>query len=269
MLLGVIEQPDAPFDGRAQRALTFGKIDRAGTQGVEATSKPSEQCIWFQQSGAGRSELDGQRQTIEAPADLHDGERVVVGQDEVIADGLGSIDEQLDGWPRGQPLDRHALRERGHRQRADRVLALGPKPKRGAARCENLETGAAGQELVEVGSDADDLFEVVQHEQGGRFRELLDQDVHGRACALHGHAHRGGDARQDQLGLSDGSERHEYRPLWVAIVQLLPDGDRQSRLADSARTGEGEQPDLRLREEFRDLDDVLLAPDQRRRRHRE
>ena len=36
LLLGVIEQPDAPFDGRAQRALTFGKVDRAGTQRVEA-----------------------------------------------------------------------------------------------------------------------------------------------------------------------------------------------------------------------------------------
>ena len=101
VLLGVIEQPDAPFDGRAQRALTFGKIHRAGTQSVEATSEPSEQCIWFQQSDAGRCELDRQRQTIEAAADLHNGERVSVGQREVITDGLGAIEEQLDGGQRG------------------------------------------------------------------------------------------------------------------------------------------------------------------------
>jgi hypothetical protein len=65
----------------------------------------------------------------------------------------------------------------------------------------------AGEQLVEVGRDANDLLEIVQHEPGGRFRELLDQDVQRRAHALDGHAHRGGDARQHQLGLSDGCER--------------------------------------------------------------
>jgi hypothetical protein len=249
--------------------LTFGKIDRAGTQRVEATSEPSEQCIRFQQSGAGRCELDGERQTIEATADLRNGERVIVGQGEVITDGLGSIDEQLDGGQRGQLLDRCPARERRHRQRAHRVIALGPKPKHGAARCEDLEPGAAGQQLVEVGRDVNDLLEVVQHEQGGRFRELLDQDVQRRAHALDDHARRGGDARQHQLGLSDGLERYEHRPPRVAIVQLLAHRDRQPRLADAAGSGEGDQPDLRLREQFRDLDDVLLAPDQRRRRHRQ
>ncbi len=97
VLLRVVEQPDAPFDRRAQRALTLGKIDRARTQGVEATSEPSEQCARFQQPCASRGELDGERQTIEAPADLDDGPRVVLGQGEVIADSLGSIDEQPYG----------------------------------------------------------------------------------------------------------------------------------------------------------------------------
>ena len=212
VLLGVVEQPDAPFDGRAQRALALGKIDRAGAQGVEATSEPGEQRIRFQQSGAGRGELDGERQTVEAPADLHDGQRVVLGQGEVVADGLGPIDEQLHGGQRGQLFDRRPLRERRHRQRADRVLPLGPEPKHGAARREDLEAGAAGEELVELGRDADDLFEVVQHEQGRRLREVLDQDVERRARALDGRAHRGGDARQHQLGLRDRRERHEHRP---------------------------------------------------------
>ena len=77
--------------------MTLGKIDRTGTQGVEATSEPSEQCTRFQQPCASRGELDGERQTIEAPADLDDGQRVVLGQGEVVADGLGSIDEQAHG----------------------------------------------------------------------------------------------------------------------------------------------------------------------------
>jgi hypothetical protein len=95
--LGVLEQPDAPFNGRPQCALTLGKVDRAGTQGVEAVSEPSEQSAWSQQSRTGCCKLDGERQTIETPADLRNGPRVVVGQCEVVANGLRSIDEQPNG----------------------------------------------------------------------------------------------------------------------------------------------------------------------------
>ena len=42
------EQPDTPFDGNTQRALTLGEIGRAGTQCLEATVEPSQQCIWYQ-----------------------------------------------------------------------------------------------------------------------------------------------------------------------------------------------------------------------------
>ena len=97
LLFRVVEQRDAPFGGRAQRALTLGKVDRAGTQGVEALCEPSEQCIWFQQADAGRRELDRKRQTVEPPADPGHGQRVVVGQGKVVADGPGTIDEQLHG----------------------------------------------------------------------------------------------------------------------------------------------------------------------------
>ena len=142
--LRIVEQPDAPFDGRAQRALALGQVDRARTQRVEAASQPGEQRSWFQQSGAGGGQLDGERQTIEAPADLHDGERVVVGQREAVAHGLGSIDEQLHGRQRAELLDRRAIRERRHRQWADRILALGPQPEHGAARREDLRGPGSG-----------------------------------------------------------------------------------------------------------------------------
>ncbi len=164
--LRVVEQPDAPFDRRPQRALALGKIDRAGTQGVEATFEPSEQCARFQQPCASRGELDGERQTIEAPADLDDGQRVVLGQRRSRS-GRPGLDRRTAARPveRGQLFHRWPLREPGHRERADRILPLGPEPKHGAARRQDLEVGTAGQELVELGCDTHDLFEVVQHEQ--------------------------------------------------------------------------------------------------------
>jgi len=113
------------------------------------------------------------------------------------------------------------------------------------------------------------LFEVVQHEQRRCFREVLDQDVQGWARPVDGRAYRGGDARQHQRGLSDRSERHEHRAVRVAIIQLFTHGDRQPSLADAAGPGEGDQPDFRRLEQFRGLDDVVLAPDQRCRRHRQ
>jgi len=159
-------------------------------------------------------------------------------------------------------------RERRHRERANRVLPLGAQPKHRAARDQDLEPAAAREELVELGGDAHDLFEVVQHEQGRRFTKMLDQDVESPPRAFDAGAHGGGDARQHELRLPDGSEGHEHCSLRVPILQLLSYGDRQSGLADAARTGEGDQPDLRRRQQGRDSHDVLLAPYQRRRRRR-
>ncbi len=266
--LRVVEEVDAPFDGGAEGALPFGEIDRAGTQRVEHVLEPSEQRIRCEQSRARRGQLDGERQTVEAPADLHNRERVVLGQGEVEADGLGSIDEQLHRGQRSELFDRRLLRERRHRQRTDRILPLGAEPQHRAARGQDLEPGTAGQEQVELRCNPDDLLEVVEHEQRrGRF-EMLDQSVDGRSRSLDGRSDRGGDARQNLVGLSNRSERYEHRPAWIAVVESLTDGDRQPRLADAARAGEGDQPRFRRLEECRDGVDVGLATDQRRRRHR-
>ena len=44
------------------------EVDRAGAQRVEALFQSSEQAVGFQQPDAGRCELDGEWQAIEAPA---------------------------------------------------------------------------------------------------------------------------------------------------------------------------------------------------------
>jgi hypothetical protein len=98
--------------------------------------------------------------------------------------------------------------------------------------------------LVERGRDTYYLLEVVQHQQSRGLREVLGQGVEGRPRSLDGRSHNDGDARQHQLGLSDRSERDEYRTARRTVVELLTHGDCQPGLADAARTGEGDQPHL-------------------------
>jgi len=50
-----------------------------GAQSIETAAEPSEQFLWPQESDASRRELDGERQPVEASADLGHGERVVLG----------------------------------------------------------------------------------------------------------------------------------------------------------------------------------------------
>ena len=113
--LGFVEEPDAPLDGRPQRSLPFGEIDRAGAQGVEASFQPRQQGGWVQHPGASGGQLDGERETVDEPADLRDGDDVVVGQGEAVADRLRPIDEELHGRQRGQLVGGRRVRERGAR----------------------------------------------------------------------------------------------------------------------------------------------------------
>ena len=159
-------------------------------------------------------------------------------------------------------------RERRHRERANRVLPLGAQPKHRAARGEDLEPPAAREELVELGGDTHDLFEVVQHEQGRRFTQMLDHDVESPPRAFDAGADGGGDAREHELRLGYGSEGHEHCSLRVPVLQSLGHGDGQSGLADPARAGEGDEPHLRRRQQGRDGGDVRLAPYEGRRRRR-
>ena len=270
VLLRVVEQSDAPFDGRAQCALTLGKIDRAGTQGVEATSEPSEQRTWLQQSGAGRGELDGERQTIEAPADLHDGQRVVLGQGEVVADGLGSIDEQLHGGQRGQLLPSAAAprtrapsagrpgtparpgaearcgssrgsRGRGSGPGAGRARARRPRPVRGCP----ARARSASPRSARPGRPA----------AAGRPRWSRPPR---RRCEA-APARAGRSTRAARTPSRAGSDHPVAHPTAIAS-RVLPMPPGPVRVTN--RTSG-------VCEQFRDLGDVVLASDQRRRRHRQ
>ena len=100
--------------------------------------------------------------------------------------------------------------------------------------------------MVELGSDGDNLLEVVEHEQRRVVGEVLDQDIEWRPCALDHCSDRRDDPGQHQLRNVDRGERHEHGPRRRrSLLQRFGHGDRQPRLADAARTGQRHEPDRR------------------------
>ena len=241
LALHVVEQPEAPLDGRPQGALALGEVDGSRAQRVEDVFESGQQRHRCEHPRAGRGELDRQRQTIEAPADLHDGGGVRVIQGEVVAHGPRPVDEQAHGGERGELLERRPLGERRHHQRLDRVLPLGPQAQHGAARGEDRDVGTRREELIQLGCRSGHLLEVVEDEQRRGLREVLDQGVERRARALDRRADGGGDAWQHQRRIGDRRERHELRTA-PGPVERRADRDRQPGLADATRARQRDQP---------------------------
>ena len=144
------------------------------------TPEASQDRVGVQQPGAGCRELDGEREAIQAPADLGDGGRVVLGQREVAADRSGAIDEELHRGERLHLSHRGGVSQRRHGERVDPVLVLGAETQHRPARREDLQRGTAGQQSIEVGGNVHDLFEVVEHEESLGVADALDDDVQRR-----------------------------------------------------------------------------------------
>ena len=184
-----------------------------------------------QQANARRGELDRERQSVEARADLRGGGRVFV-----------------PGLPAGSCLAR-ALGEELHGsrglERRHRVLPLGPHAQRRAARDEHLRPGGARHQRADLRRGRQHLLEVVEHEQrpllGELAREALGIGI-ARAEPL-------GDRGQDETGVRDRLQLDEER----AAREVLGCGgggrQREPRLAGAAGARQRDEPDVGIREQ--------------------
>ena len=68
----VIEQPDAPFDGRPERALALGQVGSRPRQERERLAEALGRSLDPQDSHARGRELDRERQSVERPGDPRD-----------------------------------------------------------------------------------------------------------------------------------------------------------------------------------------------------
>jgi hypothetical protein len=137
----------APGDRRAQRSLPLGcGAGAAGEQG-QPELEPFEKHRRRERLHARGSELDRERQAVEARADL--GHLAVYG--EVRPDGQGTLHEEIDRFPLPH--------------RIDGDLPLAVDVQRLAARDEHRQVRAGADRLGDAGSRVEQVLEVVQHEQ--------------------------------------------------------------------------------------------------------
>jgi hypothetical protein len=202
--------------------------------------EPGQHARGGEQLDPGGGKLEGERQPVEAGADLGDGLGVLVRDDEVRVDAQGALREQGHRFEVREPVAggepfgvRHPEREHGE-------LLLPGQAKGRPARDQHRQPGGRPQQLGDDGAGVEDLLEVVEHEE----QLAVTQRVHERRQDLPvgfgPEPERHGDGRRHQARIADGREVHEEHAVgWDEATRGL---DGQPGLPAASRAGQGEQP---------------------------
>jgi hypothetical protein len=240
-LLVLAEQLVTPGDRAPQRALAYRRVACSRRQEVEAALEAPEDLAWPEHLDAGGGELQRQRETVEAAADLFD---VLVGR-ERGGQLTGASGEEGDGGRR---------RERRHG-----VLLLDAQTEALAARRENADPWGLGEQRGDARRRGDQLLEVVEQEKCLLRPQMVGQAVP-RADDLRDRGH-------DELRVLDGCQRDPPDAVPVLLDDLCRSLQREARLAGATCAGEGQHRGRR--EEREHVGQLLLAADERAGLHRE
>ena len=232
----------APGDRRAQRPLPLRCRARAAGEQRQPLLESFEQHRRRESLHARSSQLDRERQAVEAPADL--GDLAVCGK--VGIDGQGTLHEEIDCFPLSQ--------------RIDGDLPLAVDVQRLAARDEHRQVRTGSDRLCDAGGCLEQMLEVVQHEQQALVADRCRERV------LRPERLSGG--RLDECGIGERSERDPPHPAVVVVRGRCGSLQREPRLAAATGPGQRHQPDVGAAQQGRNLVDLPLAAEERRRRNR-
>jgi hypothetical protein len=108
-LVGLAQQVEAPPDRGAERALPDRCVHRSFRKDRQSPIQASEKGGRCEEPGAGRGQLDRQRQAVQAGADTGDRDGVVAGEREGRVDRPGPLDEQLHCLDLSEIVERSEL----------------------------------------------------------------------------------------------------------------------------------------------------------------
>jgi hypothetical protein len=140
------------------------------------------------------------------------------------------------------------------------VLARDPQPR--PARHQHLQGRAGGEEIGDDGGGGGNLLEVVEHQEEAPSPEFRGELVEQRQLAGLAYREGLGDGRRNGGRIGDGGERDERCAVGPLGADDGGDAQGETCLADAARPGQGEEPELRLAEEVGDGGRLGLASDQ-------
>jgi hypothetical protein len=262
------EQIPGPVEGALERRLARAGVARAPLEHVEAAGEPLLELPRLQHADAGGSELDGERQAVEAAHDVGDDLELALGGREAGARHAGPVEEE-----------RHRLRRRRvgrgarHRERLHGERVLGGEAQELPRGDEEAHLGCAREPAPHgLGPERHHLLKVVEDEQQ---RPAAGEDAtHGCDVVVAGHerhaedaGHGGGDA-VDAARVRQVTQIRAAAPLGEAPHAGLGVADGQARLPRPGRAVQGDEAGA-LIEAALDLLEVRGAPHKARCRGRQ
>ncbi len=253
----------APGDGVAHRPQPDRQVERAAGQEGEAVLQAGQAPPGREDADPGRGQLDRQRQPVEPDADLRDRGRVLGREGEVGPDGAGALEEQGDRRVALQIRDGPGLVERGKRQRPEWELVLPRNAERGAAGHQHRQSRAGAEQVSDERGRRRNVLEVVQDQQDPARPQNARQALHGRrGRPSSGSTERFGDGGSTRAGSAIAARGTKATPSGKSPAEAGSDLERQPRLADPARTGQGDQAHVRAAQQPGDRRDLGLAADE-------
>ena len=254
----------APVDRRGQGLLAGHHRAGAAGEEPEAVVELGGDALGGQLPAAGGGQLDGERDAVEAVADLGDGGGVGVADGERRSGPAGPLDEQGDGVVLRQRRDVDGVARGSGSAATGTRQVISPGHAEGLAAGGQHRRGRIGRQQSgdELGAGGDEVLAVVQDEQRRLVAEL------GRELVGGGDAGHLAGAEGGQRGATDGvriGERRQLDPPHAAGLRvdgLGGDGQGEAGLADPGRTGQRHQP--LACQQAAHVGDLAGPPDQRR-----
>ena len=187
-----------PGDRGAKRLLPLWEIAGAAGQNVQEVIEATKQFVEGAQFEARRRQLDRQRQTVEPAANCRHLHHIRRREREIWEHRSSALDKELHRRRSRDDSERRLRHRVGQPQRLDRKLLLVPQTQGHAARHQEPQLGAIGQQVGDqVTRRRQRLLEVVKQQEPAPGAERLEHAAAKRAHVALAEAERVGDGRDD------------------------------------------------------------------------
>ncbi len=236
----------APADRRTQRPVAARRAPVATGQQPEAVVQPQQHLLHRQGPQPSGSELQRQRNPVEAVAELPHGPPL----------GLRRLP--------ARPHPPSPLREQLHRvsvpHRGQREHPLPGHPQRAAPGREHLEPGGPAQQLGhQARARLHEVLEAVDHQQRPALAEVLDEDRARRPAGVVGQLQGVDQGVLQQAGIAYGGQLGHQDPVAVPFLPERGGPDDAPGLAHARHPDDGDEPGLPVQQRTDSGEFVLTA----------
>ena len=255
-LLLVREQLVAPVDGRPKRLMSRQRRATPSDEKTKPVVESLREPLYRDGTEPSRRELQRERKTVEAAADVRDGRRVRVVESEARQHSACALHEKLHRLRLHERCSRIGNGERRHEPRY-----LAADAERLTTRRDDAERGTCTEQRVgQHGARADQVLTVVEHEQRTAVAKRRNERFGRAPSGLVRCAGGGERGTRDERPVRDGGELHPRDVASEGGADALCELESEARLA--APGGAGEREQTCRREALARRHELTLAPDE-------